>query len=49
MCLHARSASTDSTLEQRSTAVWTVRNGRAMRVRYYDDRAEALEAAGLSA
>jgi ketosteroid isomerase-like protein len=49
MRVHARAASTDSTLEQRSTAVWTLRNGRAMRVRYYDDRAEALKAAGLPA
>jgi ketosteroid isomerase-like protein len=48
MLLHARTASTDSVLEQRITAVWTFRNGRAVRVRYYDDRAEALEAAGLS-
>jgi ketosteroid isomerase-like protein len=47
MRVHARAANTDSTLEQRSTAVWTLRNGRAIRVRYYDDRAEALKAAGL--
>jgi ketosteroid isomerase-like protein len=48
MCLHAQAADTDAVVEQRSTAVWTLRNGRAMRVRYYDDRTEALEAAGLS-
>jgi ketosteroid isomerase-like protein len=47
MRVHARAASADSALEQRSTAVWTLRNGRAVRVRYYDDRAEALEAVGL--
>jgi len=47
MRVHARAASTDSAVEQRSTAVWTLRNGRAVRVRYYDDRAEALESAGL--
>jgi hypothetical protein len=27
--------------------LWTLRNGKALRVRYYDDKAEALEAAGL--
>jgi hypothetical protein len=48
MHLHARAAGTDRVTEQRTTAVWTLRNGRAVRVRYYDDRAEALEAAGLS-
>jgi ketosteroid isomerase-like protein len=49
MRLHARAGSTDRAVEQRSTAVWTLRNGRAVRVRYYDDRAEAMEAAGLKA
>jgi ketosteroid isomerase-like protein len=29
-------------------AVWTVRDGRIARVEFYSDRAEALEAAGLS-
>ena len=48
MHLHGRAAGTDTLTEQRTTAVWTLRNGRAIRVRYYDDRAEALEAAGLS-
>ena len=48
MQLHARTASTDRVLEQRMAAVWTLRNGRAMRVRYYDDKAGALEAVGLS-
>jgi hypothetical protein len=38
----------DSALEQQTTAVWALREGRAVRVRYYDDRAEALEAVGLS-
>jgi ketosteroid isomerase-like protein len=45
MRIHARTASTDSV---RVSAVWTLRDGRAVRVRYYDDRAEALEAAGLA-
>jgi ketosteroid isomerase-like protein len=48
MRLHARAAGTDSVIEQRSTAVWTLRNGKAVSVRYYDDRAEALETVGLS-
>jgi ketosteroid isomerase-like protein len=48
MTLHARSAGTDTVLEERVAAVWALRNGRATSVRYYDDRAEALEAAGLS-
>jgi ketosteroid isomerase-like protein len=29
-------------------AVWTMRDGKAIRVHYYDERAEALAAAGLS-
>src|SRR5436190_6941399 len=41
MRVHARAASTERAVEQRSTAVWSLRNGRAVRVRYYDDRAEA--------
>ncbi len=48
MRVHARAANTDSVLEQRIAAVWTLRNGRAVRVHYYDDRPEALEAVGLS-
>jgi hypothetical protein len=31
----------------REAAVWTVRKWNAVRVRCYDDRAEALEAVGL--
>jgi ketosteroid isomerase-like protein len=48
MHLHARAASTDSVTEQRGVGVWTLRNGKATHVRFYDDKAEALEAAGLS-
>jgi ketosteroid isomerase-like protein len=48
MQLHARTPGSDSVLEQRMAAVWTLRNGKALRVRYYDDKAEALEAVGLS-
>jgi ketosteroid isomerase-like protein len=46
--LSAVSKSTDIKIEQRAFGVWTMRNGRAVRVRYYEDRAEALQAAGLS-
>ena len=48
MCLHGRTGGSDSVTEQPTTAVWTLRNGKALRVRYYDDRAAALEAAGLA-
>jgi ketosteroid isomerase-like protein len=47
MRLHARAATTGGVFEQPTTAVWTLRDGRAVRVRYYEDQAEALEAAGL--
>ena len=48
MSLHGRTGGSDSVTEQPTTAVWTLRNGKALRVRYYDDRAEALEAAGIA-
>ena len=48
MRLHARAATADLVLEERVAAVWDVRGGKAVSVRYYDDRAEALEAVGLS-
>ncbi len=35
-------------VNQRITLIWTVRGGRVTRVRAYRERAEALEAAGLS-
>jgi ketosteroid isomerase-like protein len=35
-------------VNQRITLIWTVRAGRVTRVRAYRERAEALEAAGLS-
>ena len=34
--------------EQPTTAVWTLRDGKAVRVRYYENNADALEAVGLS-
>ena len=48
MRLHAQAPDTTHVLEQQVAAVWTMRDGRALSVRYHDDRAEALEAAGLS-
>jgi ketosteroid isomerase-like protein len=47
MRLHARPAGTESVIVKRLAAVWTLRDGRAVRVPYYDDRTEAMEAAGL--
>jgi ketosteroid isomerase-like protein len=35
-------------VHQQISAVWTLRNGKVTRVRGYRDRAEALEAVGLS-
>jgi ketosteroid isomerase-like protein len=46
--LSAVGKGTDIKIEQRAFGVWTMRDGRAIRVRFYEDRAEALEAAGLS-
>jgi ketosteroid isomerase-like protein len=48
MRLHAQPGGIDSVVEQRTTAVGALRNAKAVRVRYYDDRAAALEAVGLS-
>ena len=47
MRLHAR-AHSGSVLEQRVAAVWTMRDGKAIAVRYYMDRDEALRAAGVA-
>ena len=46
MRLHARAADTDRVVEHRVAAVWALRDGRAVRVRYYENRTEALEARG---
>jgi ketosteroid isomerase-like protein len=45
MSLHARAAGSDKVIDQPSAGVWTLRNGKAVRVRYYDDKDEALKAA----
>jgi ketosteroid isomerase-like protein len=47
MTVHARAANTDRVLEQRMAAVWTLRDGRAIRARYYDEPSQAFEAVGL--
>lgn len=49
MKLHARVGGTDRVIEQPLVAVWTMREGRALAVRYYADAAPAFEAAGLRA
>lgn len=40
-------ANTDQVLEQPMAAVWTLRDGKAIRARYYDDPSHASEAVGL--
>jgi ketosteroid isomerase-like protein len=45
---HARPKGGSAELEREVAAVWTMRQGLATRVHYYDDRDEALMAAGLS-
>jgi ketosteroid isomerase-like protein len=35
-------------LERPTAAVWTLRDGKAIRIRFYPGKAEALEAAGFS-
>ncbi|MFL5902555.1 MAG: hypothetical protein ACJ76Q_01895 [Solirubrobacteraceae bacterium] len=37
----------DHVLEQRMAAVWTLRDGMAIRARYYDDPSHAFQAVGL--
>jgi hypothetical protein len=46
---HARPKGASAEIEREVTAVWTMREGSAVRVHYYDDRAEAFSAAGLTA
>jgi ketosteroid isomerase-like protein len=45
--LSARGRGSGVSLERRDGMVWTVRNGMAIRLDYYNSPAEALEAAGL--
>jgi ketosteroid isomerase-like protein len=44
----ARMPDSDMTLDRDLPTVWTVRHGRGVRLRVFQTRAEALEAAGLS-
>jgi ketosteroid isomerase-like protein len=46
--LHARGEGSGAEVEAQMTQVWTVRDGKAVRVAAYNDRTEALEAVGLS-
>jgi ketosteroid isomerase-like protein len=47
MVIHGR-AHSGNELEQRVAALWTMRAGKAVAVRYFMDRDEALEAAGVA-
>jgi ketosteroid isomerase-like protein len=47
MTIHARTAGSDSVTRQQMAAVWVLRDGRAVSVRFYDQREEAMRAAGL--
>jgi ketosteroid isomerase-like protein len=46
--LTARGRQTAILVEQRSAGVWTVSNGKVIRIRSYASRKEALEAVGLA-
>jgi ketosteroid isomerase-like protein len=46
--VRARGKGSGIDIEARPTAIWTVRDGQLVRGAVYNDRAEALEAAGLS-
>jgi ketosteroid isomerase-like protein len=45
---HARGRSSGADVELTQYAVWTIRNGKVIRAAWFSNRAEALEAAGLS-
>ena len=46
--VHARGKGSGVEVEAQITHVWTVRDGKAVRMAAYNDKAEALEAVGLS-
>ena len=46
--LHLRGRGSGIEVEARTVNVWTMRDGRAARMAIYNDKAEALEAVGLS-
>jgi ketosteroid isomerase-like protein len=45
--LSARGKASDVSLERHDGMVWTVRDGKAVRLDYFNNPTEALEAAGL--
>jgi ketosteroid isomerase-like protein len=45
--MHGRLKGSEAEVKSRNADVWTFREGRAVRFRSYDSRAEALEAVGL--
>jgi ketosteroid isomerase-like protein len=47
LLLTARGRQTSIPVEQRTTGIWTIRDGRVVAVRVYGSRAEAFAAAGL--
>jgi ketosteroid isomerase-like protein len=46
--VHGRGRGSGAEVDQRFTLLWSLQNGKVTRVRAYRERAEALEAAGLS-
>jgi ketosteroid isomerase-like protein len=46
--IHLRGKGSGVEVEARTTNVWTMRDGKAVRVAVYNDKAEALEAVGVS-
>ena len=49
LLLTAKGRQTSISVEQRSAGVWTIREGKVVRVRAYASATEALEAVGLVA
>ena len=49
MQAHAQPAEVDRPIDQPLTAVWTMRDGKAVRVRFWEDPADAFSAAGAPA
>ena len=45
--VHGRGRGSGAAVDARIAQVWTIRGGRATRLQYYGDRAEALRAVGL--
>ena len=45
--VHAKGRHSGIDVEQLNAAVWTLRDGKCVRLDYYDSRDQALQAAGL--